>query len=854
MSAQSEAMPADQNRFHVSAAGLERLIDLTTDGILIFSQAGQIIYCNQAACQILGCNAQELIGMPISRVLSDDILSSHFSNLIDADQDGILPDTQRYTLSGRRKNGDKYSAEIAIHQLVDQDESRFAVIMKDTTRRTQVADELRQQLERTRAVSEMSRLLAEVVQDYDQVLRTIACMTSEMMGDTCVVSLATEDREWLEMVAYHNPDPAVVETIRSLFTSEPYHVGDGLAGEVYLTGQARRLNKMSQENQKQVTKREYHDYLERIGMSGLLLAPIVANNNVIGTLGISRTVSDQPYTQADEDFLVDLAARAGLAIVNARLLKQTQEQLQEIQQIDNELQNAEDRFYKAFYSSPVAISISSLEDGRFLDVNDSFLRMFGYTRLEVVGKRALDLDMWVDPEVRKELVRAIQTHGAVHNLESRYRTHSGDIRYSLSSIEHIELDGKSCLLTMAHDITERVEALRTLEQQVEEGARTSAQLSRQAEISRRDLEALYRADEQLYRHLHLEQVLQALVDVVIDLLHADKASVQVWDPQTRRLVVKAARGFSQQAIDLMSKFQAGEGIAGQVFERGELITVDDARLAPHPSDGIAAMEGISSVVCVPIRIQNQIFGVFGMDYCSQRIFSEEDKRLLLALAHRAAIAIENARLYGQAEQAATLEERQRLARELHDSVTQSLYSLALLAEAGRRMAGDRYQVEQVLSRLGETAQQALREMRLMVYEMRPLALQEVGLAAAIQQRLDAVEKRAGIQARMMAEGQRELSPDQEVQLYQIAQEALNNALAHASASQVEVQLNLSELEILMLVKDNGIGFEVATGARHSGMGLTNMRERAERMGASLTIDSILGKGTSVKVEVPVSSA
>jgi len=259
-------------------------------------------------------------------------------------------------------------------------------------------------------------------------------------------------------------------------------------------------------------------------------------------------------------------------------------------------------------------------------------------------------------------------------------------------------------------------------------------------------------------------------------------------------------------------------------------------------------------VCVPIRIQNQIFGVFGMDYCSQRIFSEEDKRLLLALAHRAAIAIENARLYGQAEQAATLEERQRLARELHDSVTQSLYSLALLAEAGRRMAGDRYQVEQVLSRLGETAQQALREMRLMVYEMRPLALQEVGLAAAIQQRLDAVEKRAGIQARMMAEGQRELSPDQEVQLYQIAQEALNNALAHASASQVEVQLNLSELEILMLVKDNGIGFEVATGARHSGMGLTNMRERAERMGASLTIDSILGKGTSVKVEVPVSSA
>lgn len=854
MSSLSEAPPSNKNHSRTSEAWLKQLIELTTDGILIFSQQLQIVYCNPAACQIFGYTAQELIGMPISRQLPPELLSAHISESIATDHAGSLPEIQRHSLNGWRKNGEKYSAEVAIFQLADQDMSHYAAILKDTTHRTDADNQLRQQLARTHAVSEMSRLLAEIVQDYDQVLQTIARMTAELIGDTCVVTLATTDREWLMPVAYHNPDPAVVETLRTLYSSKPYHVGDGLAGEVYLTGQARRLNKLSPQSQKRVTKQEYHDYLERVGMSGILVVPIVANNTVIGTLGVSRIRDGMPYSQADEDFLIDLATRAGLAITNARLLRQTQQQLQEIRQMDSALQNAEDRFYKAFYSSPVAISISSLEDGLFLDVNDTFLRMFGYTRQEVLGKRAVELNMWVDPAVRAELVRAIQAHGAVHNLESRYRTRSGDMHYALSSIEHIELDGKPCLLTMAHDITERVIALRNLEQQVEEEARTSAQLSRQAEISRRDLEALYRADEQLYRHLHLDQVLQALVDVVIDLLHADKASVQVLDPQTGRLVVRAARGFSQQAIDWMSTFRTGEGISGRVLESGELLMVVDARQAPPPSDGIAELEGISSAVCVPIRIQNQVFGVFGMDYCAQRIFSDDDKRLLLALAQRAAIAVENARLYGQVEQAATLEERQRLARELHDSVTQSLYSLALLAEAGRRMAGDRYQVELVLSRLGETAQQALREMRLMVYEMRPLALQEVGLAAAIQQRLDAVEKRAGIQARLIVEGRQELSPDQEVQLYQISQEALNNALAHASANQVAVHLRFEEQMIRVEVIDNGSGFEPSTASRRGGMGLTNMQERARRIGANLTIDSTPGGGTVIKIELPVSGA
>src|SRR5262249_46946983 len=152
----------------------------------------------------------------------------------------------------------------------------------------------------------------------------------------------------------------------------------------------------------------------------------------------------------------------------------------------------------------------------------------------------------------------------------------------------------------------------------------------------------------------------------------------------------------------------------------------------------------------------------------------------------AAIAVEHARLLAQTHQQAALQERQRLARELHDSVTQSLYSLTLLAEAGRRLAeaGELEHVKGCLSRVGETAQQSLKEMRLRVYELRPSALEQDGLVRALRQRLETVEKRAGIQAHLLVEGGWDMPPSQEAELYRIAVEALNNTLKHAQAANV----------------------------------------------------------------------
>jgi signal transduction histidine kinase len=196
-------------------------------------------------------------------------------------------------------------------------------------------------------------------------------------------------------------------------------------------------------------------------------------------------------------------------------------------------------------------------------------------------------------------------------------------------------------------------------------------------------------------------------------------------------------------------------------------------------------------------------------------------------------------------------ERNRLARELHDSVTQSLYSLTLLAAAGQRMiqAEDLLQIAGNQARLGEIAQQALQEMRLLVYELRPLALESEGLMGALEHRLETVERRAGIQARVLVEGEVELAPDLEEELYRIAQEALNNALKHASASQVVLSVRVADESVELEVTDNGQGFDPAETHDTGGLGLISMQERADKIGGQLDIDSAPGEGTRVSVKV-----
>jgi PAS domain S-box-containing protein len=204
---------------------------------------------------------------------------------------------------------------------------------------------------------------------------------------------------------------------------------------------------------------------------------------------------------------------------------------------------------------------------------------------------------------------------------------------------------------------------------------------------------------------------------------------------------------------------------------------------------------------------------------------------------------------------AVLEERQRLARDLHDSVTQGLYGLNLYAEATARLlsTGNVEMAATQLREMRDTAQEALREMRLLIYELRPPVLEEEGLVAALQNRLEAVEERAGLETTFKVEGDGRLPPAIEEGLYRIAQEALNNALRHAHAHRISMYLRQVEPTVILEITDDGVGFDPSTTQERGGLGLRGMEERVEGLSGSLSIDSAPGAGTRVKVTIPVNS-
>jgi signal transduction histidine kinase len=197
-----------------------------------------------------------------------------------------------------------------------------------------------------------------------------------------------------------------------------------------------------------------------------------------------------------------------------------------------------------------------------------------------------------------------------------------------------------------------------------------------------------------------------------------------------------------------------------------------------------------------------------------------------------------------------LEERQRLARDLHDALTQSLYSMSLLASGYKRSLSNatKEEIHQWMEELNDIAQNALAELRLLLYELRPNALEQDGLQGALKRRLEAVEKRAGIHTTFEVHGGFRLPPEDEEHFYRIAQEALNNALQHARHQSIRVQIESLPNRFQLQIIDDGIGFDfdqVIQRNQHSG--LSNMFARAKQTGAQLSIETFPGKGTKLLI-------
>ncbi len=312
-------------------------------------------------------------------------------------------------------------------------------------------------------------------------------------------------------------------------------------------------------------------------------------------------------------------------------------------------------------------------------------------------------------------------------------------------------------------------------------------------------------------------------------------------------------GISDAEIEAIGPLPRTHGLLGAMLEDSRPFRSaniqDDRRFYGWPHNH----PDMRSFLGVPIVSKGEIIGAF---YLTEKLgggeFSDNDQRFIAMLAAHAAIAIENARLFERDRELSVIEERNRLARDLHDSVTQTLFSVVLTAEAAstlleRDAGGAKAQLE----RLQALSRDALQEMRSLIFELRSADLASDGLVATLRKHCEILSRVRKIEIDVSVEGERELPADVEQELFRIAQEAVNNALKHADARRIEVQLAMAPPLVTLTVHDDGRGFDpVAPQIRSKRLGLTSMRERAEALGAELIVESAQGAGTTVRAEVP----
>jgi signal transduction histidine kinase len=370
------------------------------------------------------------------------------------------------------------------------------------------------------------------------------------------------------------------------------------------------------------------------------------------------------------------------------------------------------------------------------------------------------------------------------------------------------------------------------------------------------LSAINQINQTVARSADFTQIYSKIIEIINTLFAVQNSFIAELDNNGKQLKILA---HSCQRDDHAGLIGSLTNLPNEYPDHSSL---QQSSFVVMPRDQISRMDGhfgehirgsdLQSIVGIPLRLRERVLGLLGLEMSEVgRTIISEEAHLLNIFSTDIAQIMENARLVEQAKLSVAVEERNRIARELHDSVAQALYSISLYADAIRMaiQANKPQSITNNLEELIRSSRDAMADMRLLIFQLRPPILDEEGLVAALQSRFDSVESRAGFMIYFQAEGKFDLSADQETELYWIAQEILNNVIKHAQANEVKIELVGDEGCLRMTIEDNGVGFDPITSEESGGQGLRNIQERAEKIGATCTITSAPGQGSKISIEM-----
>ena len=856
--------------------GFRNIFESTSDALFITTLDDRIVDANPAALQMYRYTLDEL------RALEPFALVHERSRPNIPDYLGALSAGKPYRARAiqRRRDGTSFIAEVLGTHVTFQGSQHIMAVVRDVTEEAQQQRLLEQRVEeRTRELRALLHVSSNVSStlDLNELLALVLDQVRDVIPYTGA-SLFVQEGD--ELVVRYARGPGSDRTTPIPATQRfPADYGNSvwvalLRREPVIIDDVREENDLSRDFRRLAGDRLDTTFSR---VTSWLALPMARKGAFFGMIALS---SDRPaaFTTREADLGMAIANQAAIAIENARLFAEAERRAREMTaltlvatslDLERSLRSTLDNLAQRVVESTAAIacSVSTVTEDGMLLLGGTYGLPAGY--LEAV----MDGHQRGAPRPNQRALRSGKPYVLHHALartlaipeyEALHRAIEGQQwdtvvivpmflgERDLGTIElyylpSAEPDNReiSLVMAMARQAATAIE---------------NAFLCDQTEKRVRQLEALTR----IAASFTLESTIESLMNVIAGEVLTATGGTFALITLTAEESVRPFRtvGFAGQHGEYREAIQqAFDAGAASSADRaiGDLrpVFIPDIRRQRAADERYAAVRSIfdlptwDSALIVPIVYGERARGVLVVASPGTTAPGREDTAFLEAIADQAALAIENARLYQRAAAAAALEERQRLARELHDSVSQALYGIALGARTARRRLGDSppAQIAEPLDYVLSLAEAGLTEMRALIFELRPESIATEGLVAAISRQVAATQARYGITVEASLCDEPGLPIATKETVYRIAQESLHNTVKHARATRVDLSLACDGAALTLHIRDDGQGFD-PDGDFPGHLGLRSMRERAQGIRATLHIESAPGSGTAITLVIP----
>jgi PAS domain S-box-containing protein len=831
--------------------GFGQLVEAMPDGIVIADANGRMLYVNRLAEDLSGYRREELVGLDVETLVPERFRAAHLEHRAGfAARPRTRPMGSDLAILLVRKDGTEVPVDIALSLLETEVGTIVLSAIRRATDRSRRADDTRRRaVDRLQAVADVTSAILEG-QVGDSALRLIADVARKLVG-AAQAGVATPESAGGPMVvraAVGGMGEAAVGMRASSELAQVMH-----SGRTTIIAEAASDERL--------------EYPELVGDLGpVVIVPLAAGGRPVGAISLARTKGAAAYTEEDVAVAEAFAAQAAVALEYGRNLAKREK--------------AERRV-----AAGIEVTQAIIEGRDSIDV----LKLIAARARNLVGAAFASI---VSPEPAGDVLVARVADGAQADAYRGSRlpvvgSLTGQVFATRQSLTVADAAGDArayqsvlqlgnlgpALIVPLYVANRSIGAMIVANQRggaaftaedlsVVESFAAQAAMSVEIATVRERLQRV--TSVTISGQKPLEDALSALARTVVEATDTIACGIFLLDAD-RHLTIAGTDGLPEGFVGTMDLAfrRAGAQLPQMDAIESRTLVVREGTisrfLSQPPADPLwepvhKMLRAVSwdTIVSVPLIHEGRVVGVLSGYYPRGYRLSDAETAFLKIVADQAAAIAENARLFTDAQAQVTLEERQRLARELHDSVSQALFGIALgtrtaLGHLERNPEAARSPLDYVL----QLAEAGLAEMRALIFELRPEALEQEGLVGALAKQATALRARHGITVDEVFDAEPVVPIAVKEALFRIAQEALNNAAKHARASHVELRLTSAGEAVVIEIRDNGAGFD-AGGQFPGHLGLQSMRERALRLGGNVEIVSGEGKGTLVRAVIPPS--